>query len=92
MSCDASCIKSKWNATYWQRLAITVFGKERQDVHTAHQLVRANQAELPVRALCETLKVFTSGYYGWRDRHLSQRAKANVSWCERIAQYTPGQR
>ena len=54
--------------------------------------MRANQAELPVRALCETLKVFTSGYYGWRDRHLSQRAKANVSWCERIAQYTPGQR
>ena len=92
MSCDASCIKSKWNATYWQRLAITVFRKERQDVHPPHQLVTANQAEPPVRVLCETLKVLTSGYYDWRDHPLSQRAKANVSWCERIAQYTPGQR
>jgi putative transposase len=48
--------------------------------------VRANQAELPVRALCETLKVSTSGYYDWRDRPLSQRAKANVSLSERIVQ------
>lgn len=48
--------------------------------------MRANQAELPVRALCETLKVSTSGYYDWRDRPLSNRAKANVSLCERIVQ------
>jgi putative transposase len=48
--------------------------------------VRANQAEIPVRALCETLKVSTSGYYDWRDRPLSNRAKANVSLCERIVQ------
>ena len=48
--------------------------------------MKANQAELPVRALCETLKVSTSGYYDWRDRPLSQRAKANVSLCERIVQ------
>ncbi len=48
--------------------------------------MRANQAKLPVRALCETLKVSTSGYYDWRDRPLSNRAKANVSLCERIFQ------
>ena len=48
--------------------------------------MKANQAELPVRALCETLKVSTSGYYDWRDRPLSNRAKANVSLCERIVQ------
>ena len=48
--------------------------------------MKANQAELPVRALCETLKVSTSGYYDWRDRPLSKRAKANVSLCERIVQ------
>ena len=48
--------------------------------------MKANQAELPVRALCETLKVSTSGYYDWRDRPLSQRAKANAILCERIVQ------
>ena len=48
--------------------------------------MKANQAELPVRALCETLKVSTSGYYDWRDRPLSKRAKANVSLCECIVQ------
>ena len=60
--------------------------KKREDVHTARQLVRAHQAELPVRALCETLKVSTSGYYDWHDRPLSKRAKANVSLSERIVQ------
>lgn len=48
--------------------------------------MKANQAKLPVPALCETLKVSTSGYYDWRDRPLSNRAKANVSLCERIVQ------
>ena len=48
--------------------------------------MKANQAELPVRALCETLKVSTSGYYDWRERPLSKRAKANVSLSERIVQ------
>jgi putative transposase len=48
--------------------------------------VKANQAELPVRALCETLKVSTSGYYDWRDRPVSKRAKANVILSERIVQ------
>ena len=39
-----------------------------------------------MRALCETLKVSTSGYYDWRDRPLSKRAKANLSLCESIVQ------
>ena len=39
-----------------------------------------------MRALCETLKVSTSGYYDWHDRSLSKRAKANVSLSERIVQ------
>ena len=40
--------------------------------------MKASQADLPVRALCETLKVSTSGYYDWRDRPLSKRAQANM--------------
>ena len=46
--------------------------------------MKANQAELPVRALCETLKVSTSGYYDWRDRPLSQQEQANTVLREHI--------
>lgn len=46
--------------------------------------MKANQAELPVCALCETLKVSTSRYYDWRDRPLSQRAQANMVLSEHI--------
>ena len=46
--------------------------------------MKANQAELPVRALCETLKVSTSGCYDWRDRPLSQRRQANTVLSESI--------
>ena len=48
--------------------------------------MKANQADLPVRALCETLKVSTSGYYDWRDRPLSKRDVANVILRESIGQ------
>ena len=48
--------------------------------------MKANQAELPVRALCETLQVSTSGYYDWRDRALSKRAQANIALSELIGQ------
>ena len=46
--------------------------------------MKANQAELPVRALCETLKVSTSGYYDWRDRPASKRGQANSVLSESI--------
>ena len=48
--------------------------------------MKANQAELPVRALCETLQVSTSGYYDWRDRLLSKQAQANIELSEHIRQ------
>ena len=48
--------------------------------------MKANQADLPVRALCETLKVSTSGYYDWRDRALSKQAQANIELSELIGQ------
>jgi putative transposase len=48
--------------------------------------VKANQADLPVRALCEALKVSTSGYYDWRNRVLSKRAQAKIALSELIDQ------
>ena len=48
--------------------------------------MKVNQAELPVRALCETLKVSTSGYYAWRDRALSKRSQVNAVLREHIRQ------
>ena len=46
--------------------------------------MKANQADLPVRALCETLQVSTSGYYDWCNRPLSKRAQANAVLREHI--------
>jgi putative transposase len=54
--------------------------------------VKANQAELPVRSQCETLKVSTSGYYDWldRDNHLRGVSRRR-SWCVTTAR-NPRQR
>ena len=46
----------------------------------------ANQAEFPVRKLCKTLMVSTSGYYDWQDRPLCERGKANAALTLRIRQ------
>ena len=46
--------------------------------------MKANQADLPVRALCETLKISTSGYYDWCNRPASKRAQANTALSEHI--------
>ena len=48
--------------------------------------MKANQDELPLRALCETLKVSTSGYYEWCDRPLNKREQANAVLREHIGQ------
>ena len=61
-------------------------GKSERASTTSTQFVKANQAELPVRALCETLKVSTSRYYDWRDRSLSKRAQAKIALSELIGQ------
>ena len=85
-SCGASFARSKWSAIFWQRLARLVCRQKRAGIRDVYQLVKANQAELPVRALCETLQVSTSGYYDWRDRALSKRAQANIALSELIGQ------
>ena len=48
--------------------------------------MKANQAEFPIRKLCETLKVSTSGYYDWHNRPLCERAKANATLTMHIRQ------
>ena len=48
--------------------------------------MKANQADLPVRALCKTLRVSPSGYYDWLERTPSARAQANAELVQRIAQ------
>jgi putative transposase len=48
--------------------------------------VKANQADLPVRALCRVLRVSASGYYDWLDRAPSVRARSNAALTQRIEQ------
>jgi putative transposase len=58
--------------------------KKRSDVHAIYTLIAANQAELPVAAMCDHLEVSKSGYYDWHDRAPSQRTKANVTLLTQI--------
>ncbi len=49
--------------------------------------MKANQAVLPVRAMCRVLGLSPSGYYAWLKRPASQRSRANetlLSEIERI--------
>jgi putative transposase len=46
--------------------------------------VEAEKANRPVSTMCRTLKVSKSGYYAWRERPPSARAKADAALSERI--------
>lgn len=48
--------------------------------------MNANQAELPVQAMCRVLGVSVSGFYAWRNRAPSQRAIDDAVLSERIRQ------
>jgi putative transposase len=39
------------------------------------RFIEAHRGQWPVRLLCETLEVSTAGYYAWRDRPASDRAR-----------------
>ena len=46
--------------------------------------MRANQASYPVRMMCRLLGVSPSGFYAWKDRPPSARARKNEALLERI--------
>lgn len=48
--------------------------------------MKANQAELCVRAMCKTLRVSPSGYYDWLERPACAQAQANAVLLEQIRQ------
>ena len=46
--------------------------------------MEAEKATYSVSTLCRVMKVSKSGYYSWRSRPPSQRAKANAALTEKI--------
>ena len=46
--------------------------------------MKAHQAEFPVRTMCRVLGVSASGYYEWRDREPSARARDDAALLESI--------
>lgn len=46
--------------------------------------IDAEKASYPVSLLCRVLRVSRSGYYDWKDRPLSKRARENVQLTEKI--------
>ena len=49
-----------------------------------YAFVEAEKANYRVHTMCRALKVSKSGFYGWRERPLSARAKADAVLSERI--------
>jgi hypothetical protein len=58
--------------------------QRRSDVHAIYTLIAANQAELPIATMCNTLQVSKSGYYDWHERAPSDRENANIKLLEQI--------
>lgn len=49
--------------------------------------MKANQAQFPVRTMCRLLGVSPSGYYEWRERPPSARARSDAALLERIERH-----
>ena len=48
------------------------------------ELIDAEKANYPISLLCRVLKVSRSGYYAWKDRPPSKRAREDASLTEKI--------
>ena len=46
--------------------------------------IHAHRCEFPIRLMCDVLQVSASGYYAWRHRGPSARARADEALMERI--------
>lgn len=53
---------------------------------SAYRLIDAEKAYYPISLLCRILKVSRSGYYDWKDRPLSKRARENADLTEQIVE------
>jgi putative transposase len=51
---------------------------------SAYRLIDAEKVSFPVVLLCKMLRVSRSGYYGWRDRPPSRRARENDALTSKI--------
>ena len=51
---------------------------------SAYRLIDAEKVSFPVVLLCKVLRVSRSGYYGWRDRPPSRRARENDALTSKI--------
>ena len=51
---------------------------------SAYRLIDAEKANYSISLLCRILKVSRSGYYDWKDRPPSRRARENAALMERI--------
>jgi len=58
--------------------------QRRADVRTLYTLIAANQAELPVARLCDTLGVSKSGDHDWHESAPSARVEADHTLVEQI--------
>lgn len=57
-----------------------------------YHFIREHEGEFRVTALCRVLGVSRSGYYGWRTRPASARARANAHLLQRIRRIHAGSR
>ncbi len=50
------------------------------------ELIDAEKASYPISLLCKVLRVSRSGYYDWKDRPPSKRARENATLTHQITQ------
>lgn len=56
----------------------------RERVEVRYRMIERCRGAFPIRMMCRSLKVSPSGYYDWRERPLSERAKDNQRLLSKI--------